>query len=246
MSTTIEPPTETKPSTERVADAMLEYVSIHTGAVLGLLVSIVSSVICFTAGSAGIETTVFLVPLPLIGLCVSLYAWRAISQAPDVYTGQKMAITGVVLSGLFLTYGLGYGLYVHATEVPDGYVRTSFLAMKPSANDLVDRVLIPEEVQEHIFNGEKVFIKGFIRPDSIKFKQNIDQFLLVRDNQECCFGDMAKVKYYDQVQVKLGTGLTTDFSRGLFRLGGQLKIGPGDPQLGTPMTYYLEADYVEP
>ena len=39
--------------------------------------------------------------------------------------------------------------------------------------------------------------------------------------------------------------MTTDFNRGVFRLGGTLKVGPGNPELGTPLTYYLEADHVE-
>ena len=222
-----------------------EYRAVHVAAVLGLLIGVLSSVISFTAG-AGIESTLLLAPIPLLGLFVSLYALRAINAAPEVYAGDRLAAAGALLSGMFMLYGVGYGSYVHATEVPDGYTRTSFTSMKPSPDDVVNRKLIPTEVEQLIRDGEKVFIKGYIRPDSTPYKQNISKFLLVRDNQECCFGDMNKVKYFDQVQVLLASGLTTDFSRGLFRVGGVMKIQPGNPQLGTPLTYTLDADYVKP
>ena len=237
---------ETESSTESSnGDELFEYRSVHTGAVLGLLIGCLGSVILFTAGTS-IESTVMLTPAPLLGLLVSLYALMAIRSSPEVYTGARLAVTGAVLSLVFLVGGLGYGSLVYATEVPDGYVRTSFSEMKPSKNDLVDRKLIPDAVSELLSSSEKVFIKGYIRPDSVPFRKNISNFLLVRDNNQCCFGDLSSVKYFDQVQVRLAPGLTTDFSRGVFRLGGEMTILPGDPQVGTPLTYFLDADYVDP
>lgn len=222
-----------------------EYRSIHVASVLALLLGALSSVVMFTAG-VSIESTLLLVPIPVLGLGVAAYAWGQIRSAPEVYTGEKFASAGALLSALFLVYGVGYASYVNATEVPDGYTRTSFLEMKPSENDVVSRRLIPDEINKLITSGEKVFIKGYIRPDSISFTKNISDFLLVRDNQQCCFGEIDNVKYYDQIQVLLGPGLKTNFSRGLFRLGGVLKIGPPNAEAGTPFTYFLEADYVNP
>ncbi|MEO0529944.1 MAG: hypothetical protein AAF266_05120, partial [Planctomycetota bacterium] len=85
-----------------------------------------------------------------------------------------------------------------------------------------------------------------IRPDSVKFNKNLTDFLLVRDNEQCCFGDLSKVQFFDQIQIDLEPGLTTDFNRGIFRVGGQLTVGRGDPSMGTPLTYKLAADYVKP
>ena len=45
--------------------------------------------------------------------------------------------------------------------------------------------------------------KGYIRPGSATSRTNIDNFLLVRDNNQCCFGDLSKVKYYDQMVVQI-------------------------------------------
>lgn len=225
------------------ADPPIEYLSIHAGAVLGLILGGISVVTWFTAGS-DLSMTMLLAPIPLLGLVVSLSAWRTISGAREVYTGALMAKVGAALSAFFLGTGVGYASYVYVTEVPDGYARTSFIEMKPSEKDVVDRKLIPDDIFSAIKNDEKVFIKGYIRPDSITFTKNLRDFLLVRDNQQCCFGDLSKVKYFDQIQVRLGPGLTTDFSRGVFRLGGKMKVGPPNPELGTPLTYELDADYI--
>jgi hypothetical protein len=227
------------------ADEPLEYRSVHTFAVLGLLLGLLSVVVVFMA-RVSFESTMVLAPIPLAGLVVSIIALRGIQAAPDLYTGKVLAQGGAALSALFLVTGLGYAGYIYATEVPDGYARTSFIEMKPTEADTVNGDYIPPAVAQFIQNGEPVFIKGYIRPDSIKFKQNLNNFLLVRDDQQCCFGDLSKVMYFDQVQVNLGTGLTTDYHSGVFRLGGKLKVAPGDPRVGTPLTYVLDADYIKP
>lgn len=229
----------------RDADEPLDYRSVHTFAVLGLILGLISAVVAFMAGIS-FESTVLLAPIPLAGIIVSLIALRGINAAPDLYAGKPLAQAGVALSALFLIAGLGYSGYVYATEVPDGYARTSFIAMKPTESDLVNQKLVPDEVEEYIEEGCPVFIKGYIRPDSIKFKQNLNNFLLVRDNQQCCFGDLSKVQFFDQIQVNLGPGMTTDYHSGVFRVGGVLKLAQGDPRVGTPLTYQLDADYIKP
>ena len=44
--------------------------------------------------------------------------------------------------------------------------------------------------------------------------QHIKKFLLVRDNNQCCFGDLSQVKYFDQMAVNLTGPLTLDYSHG--------------------------------
>lgn len=223
----------------------LDYRSVHTFSVLGLLIGALSLVTLLSANTS-FETTLMLAPIPVIGLIVSLVALRAIIASPEVYTGKPLAQAGLILSAFFLCSGVGYAGYVYSTEVPDGYARTSFIEIKPTDNNKIAGKYMPDEVFELIKNQEPVFIKGYIRPDSIKFNQNITDFLLVRDNQQCCFGDLSKVQFFDQIQINLKSGLTTDFNRGLFRVGGVLTVTPGDPSIGTPLTYQLNADYVKP
>ena len=57
-------------------------------------------------------------------------------------------------------------------------------------------------------DGQQVRLRGFVRPG---FKQSgIKNFILVRDNQQCCFGPGAAL--YDCVMVKMSDGLAIDFT----------------------------------
>jgi hypothetical protein len=91
-----------------------------------------------------------------------------------------------------------------------------------------------------------VFIKGFMRADSTPVRHNVRKFLLVRDNNQCCFGDLSSVKYYDQVLVSTVGTLSTDYSTGIFRVGGTLRIHPENVRrgVGHPV-YVLEADHLK-
>lgn len=57
--------------------------------------------------------------------------------------------------------------------------------------------------------GTKVKLRGYILPSTLFSETNISQFVLVRDNQECCFGPGAAL--FDCVMVQMVAGKTTDF-----------------------------------
>ena len=66
--------------------------------------------------------------------------------------------------------------------------------------------LLPERVTS--FVGQQIRIRGYILPS---FQQTgLTQFVLVRDNMECCFGPGAAL--YDCVVVKMLPGRTAEFS----------------------------------
>ena len=66
--------------------------------------------------------------------------------------------------------------------------------------------LLPERVTSLV--GQHVRIRGYILPS---FQQTgLTQFVLVRDNMECCFGPGAAL--YDCVVVKMLPGRTAEFS----------------------------------
>ena len=78
--------------------------------------------------------------------------------------------------------------------------------------------------------GKKISLRGFILPNGTSATGN-RKFILVRDNQECCFGPGAAL--YDCVLVKLAKDHTVDFTvrpvmvEGTFkvkelRIGGQI------------------------
>lgn len=66
--------------------------------------------------------------------------------------------------------------------------------------------LLPERVTSLV--GQQIRIRGYILPS---FQQTgLTQFVLVRDNMECCFGPGAAL--YDCVVVKMLSGRTAEFS----------------------------------
>ena len=58
-------------------------------------------------------------------------------------------------------------------------------------------------------SGRKVKLRGYILPSTLFKETGISQFVLVRDNQECCFGPGAAL--FDCVIIEMVPGKTTDF-----------------------------------
>jgi len=218
-----------------------QYRALSTGAIIAAIFGVLSLLIFFTAANS-LESSLLLSPIPVIGLVVGIRALINIRNTPEQLSGTNFARVGIFLASISLVGGLSYAGFVRATEVPDGYTRTSFYEFRPGEAEQRAGDPIPQEVQA--LDGSKVFIKGYMRPPSIR--KNVRQFLLVRDSNECCFGDLESVKFYDQVRVRFIDGLTTDYSRHLFRIGGTLNIHPENLARGAEYPVYtLEADYVK-
>lgn len=69
-----------------------------------------------------------------------------------------------------------------------------------------DRAMLTDEIRA--LDGKRMRIRGYILPTAQK--RGIKQFVLVRDNQECCFGPGAAL--YDCILVNMEPGETTEFS----------------------------------
>ena len=229
-------------SNSAAGDSALEYRALHSRALIGALLGVVSVMLLFATDN--LASCLALAPIPLAGIFVSLRAWLTIRSERDLYTGAPLAIAGLVLSIVFLCSGVGWAAYIYATEVPDGYERISFLGLKPTQSDERASKPIPDEIVALM--GKKIFIKGYIRPDSTTSRKGIDRFLLVRDDNTCCFGDLNKVKYFDQMAVKIMPPKKTDYRASLFRIGGTLILVPQNLNRGAEYPVYaLEADYIE-
>jgi hypothetical protein len=68
------------------------------------------------------------------------------------------------------------------------------------------REMLPEAIES--LTGTRIRIRGYILPTAQK--RGIRQFVLVRDNQECCFGPGAAL--YDCILVEMHPGKTAEFS----------------------------------
>jgi hypothetical protein len=165
-----------------------------------------------------------------------------IRRDPALYTGSKVAIAGAVLSAFFLVTGVGYGAYVHVTEVPSDHLRITFQEMRPDAIQERSGVVVPPEIMA--LDGSRVFIKGYMRPPEVR--TGIDRFLLVRDNNQCCFGDLSTVKYFDRILVQLQGKQRLTYSDNLFAIGGVLRVIPQNAAFGAQATVFaLEADHAK-
>jgi hypothetical protein len=102
------------------------------------------------------------------------------------------------------------------------------------------RDLLPERVTA--LAGTAIRIRGYILPS---FQQTgLTQFVLVRDNQECCFGPGAAL--HDCVVVRMRPGKTADFSIRPVAVAGTFKIDELRAPDGSHLAIYaLDGDEVK-
>ncbi len=89
-----------------------------------------------------------------------------------------------------------------------------------------DGTFLPEMITPGIKELSKRTLKlrGFILPTSVFQQTGIKQFVLVRDNQECCFGPGAAL--YDCVIVEMAPGKTATFATRVVTVKGKFEIDP--------------------
>ena len=80
------------------------------------------------------------------------------------------------------------------------------LRFEMTVGDTFKRSMLTDEIEA--LHGQKIRIRGYILPTPQK--HGIQQFVLVRDNQECCFGPGAAL--YDCILVEMQPGKTADFT----------------------------------
>lgn len=71
-------------------------------------------------------------------------------------------------------------------------------------------------------DGKVWKLRGFILPSTLFSRTGIKEFVLVRDNQECCFGPGAAL--YDCVMVSMAPGKTIDYVTRIVTVKGKLEI----------------------
>ncbi|MEQ8209874.1 MAG: hypothetical protein RH917_08575 [Lacipirellulaceae bacterium] len=235
---TIESPSSATYETEE-----FDYRALSTGAVVAAIFGGLSTLI-FLAARTSFASAAMMAPFGILALVVGFVSYRKIRSQSETLSGGGIAKLGIALGLVSLLGGLGYAGYVEATEVREGYQRTSFIDFAPDQSELDLGDPVPDDIDA--LDGKPVFIKGFIRPDSVQFSKGVRDFLLVRDNNECCYGDASKVKYYDQLAVHVKDKKGIEVSRGLFRVHGTLHVAPSNSRRGPGYPVFsLEAEHVD-
>ena len=102
-----------------------------------------------------------------------------------------------------------------------------------------ERTMISPEIEA--LDGQRMRIRGYILPTLRK--RGLTEFVLVRDNQECCFGPGAAL--YDCILVTMQPGKTAEFSIRPVAVEGRFKIEVFKPFDRVMAIYHLEGESVE-
>jgi hypothetical protein len=181
-----------------------------------------------------------LVAVPALGLVLGLVAFRTILRRPDDYIGRPLALGAAALSLASLVGGIATLSMAYAAELPPGYERIHYGLLQPLDGDAPGT--IPDTARA--VDGRNVLLKGYMYPG--KQQRGITQFLLVRDQGDCCFGGNPKIT--DRVLVQIrdpGHPQGIDFSPRITKITGRFTIRPtGAPGLDGGVIYHLEDAFV--
>ncbi len=216
---------------ERSTEDYEQYRALSTIAVASLIVGLLSPMAILSW---------LLVTIPVVGVALSLFALVRTRRHRDELAGEKLAAVGLALSLLFAVAGPAWLTYVYLTEVPDGYERIAYADLQPDAAQAGQ--MVPPSALD--LEGKKVFIKGYVYPG--QRKDGIRQFLLVRDQGDCCFGGDPKIT--ERIQVTLEEPLLLSYAPRIHKLGGTFHVEPRDQAIDGAaggVLYHLKADYLQ-
>jgi hypothetical protein len=186
-----------------------DYRAVSASAVAGLALGILSPL-------ALLDWWLGLIPLAAVAL--SFIGLDQTRKRATEYTGKALAVVGLILGFVSFAAGQAWLWNIYINELPEGYSRVSYAELQPQKGDSPNK--IPEEALA--LNGKKVLIKGYVYPGNLK--EGITQFLLVRDQGDCCFGGNPKVT--DRINVRLTDRTGFNFHSGLFKVAGTFHITP--------------------
>lgn len=188
------------------------------------------------------------VGIALLGLVIGAVAVRKIAASEGELGGMRLAMIGFVGSLVLFCGSLSKHAFVIATEVPEGYTKIHFVrdVSQYPIGQKRGQILIPKPVAELV--DQKVFLKGYMW--QTEHKEGLTSFLLVKDNQVCCFGP-GEIKPTDMVLVELADGQTFDLTTSMVSVAGTFELvqpKPGEEMLTNgahPIVYRLDATHVE-
>ncbi len=175
----------------------------------------------------------------LFGFALGWVCLRQIKRADGGLGGLKLARSGVFLSAALFASGLGLNIYWYQTELPEGFQRVNF------SQDISRKGFVIEDNHPRMhpdvqaLDGQKLFVKGYMYP--IGEEQGLTEFILCRDNGQCCFGGQPKLT--DMIKVKMEKGTATHSPgmvsvAGVFRLRDLSRAGDLEPAYELDATYF--------
>jgi hypothetical protein len=171
--------------------------------------------------------------VPVVGLVLAVAALGDIARRPAAVTGRGLALAALAGSGISLIGGLAYLAAVYTAELPEGFARLNYAMLQPLPGD--PATAVPDSARD--MDGREVLLKGYMYPGSRQ--RGITEFLLCRDQGDCCFGGTPKIT--DRVLVRLADPKGIDFTQRLVKIAGRFRIEPaGTADLGGGVLYHLD------
>ena len=133
--------------------------------------------------------------LPVIGLTFGLVGLSNLKRYPNELIGTPIAWIGLAMSVVILIASPAKHIYVYYTEVPEGFERVQFAALKSPTPEF--DFPTPEA---RALNGKKIFLKGYVHPTSVSSSSS-KTFVLVPDFGTCCFGTQPPLTHMIQVRL---------------------------------------------
>jgi len=175
----------------------------------------------------------WLLPVAATGVVLGGLAWWDIVRRPGLLTGRRLALGATIVSSACLVGGGAYRSMVYASELPAGHERLSYGPLQPAPGEPAH--VVPATARE--FDGREVLIKGYMYPG--KQQSGIVQFLLVRDQGDCCFGGNPKIT--DRVLVQMADPSGIAFTARMRKLAGRFRVEPtGTAALDGGVFYHLD------
>jgi len=216
---------------EQSEQAYIPYRAISRGAVISLLLALVS-LLCFLFFE--------LLFVPIIGLVIGLLSWRAIRRSPLELTGKPFAVSGALLCAIIFVLSIVVHVTAFAFSVPDGYERISFDQLRSDLKGEVEHV--PDSALQ--LNGKKVYIHGYLHP-SVDSGEPVQRFVIVGEFSICCFGGQPKLTH--MIEVTTPPDKAVQYSLKNHGFGGTLSVNTRLKPVGAlgGVFYQLKADIVD-
>ncbi len=193
------------------------------------------------AALAAVSPLVFLgwsfVAVPAIATVLAAVALRDTRRRPDAVSGAGIAAGALVVAAILLVGGVARLATIYTNELPAGYTRLNYALLQPLPGD--PPTAVPDSARAAA--GRDVLLKGYLYPGSKQ--RGITDFLLVRDQGDCCFGGNPKIT--DRVLVRLADRKGIEFTPNLVKIAGRFRIEPaGAPDAGGGVLYHLDEAFV--
>ena len=187
--------------------------------------------------------TEFALPFALFGVVLGILAGRQISRSNGEYSGTWLVRIGLFVCVLCLFGGSAFHAYVYATEVPEGYVRVSFVTDIARKDFVVRDGRQDYHPDVKALDGKPVFLKGYMYPDGRS--DGLRQFILCKDSGDCCFG--GKRALTDMIFINIPDGVpAASYYDGLVSVAGNFLIAPDLRRAGElKPAYRIDASHFE-